>query len=350
MDKPPKRRLYELYWKRDEPIAPIAKRYTVSTKTVRRWFREYGIKRVPPNQRAGFIFCQRNKGWLYQEYWGKDKSINEIAAEHGIRDKVVGAQLDAYGIQRKPRGADSYVFHQLRKRRLYELYWGEHKHTVTIGEQYNVGRKVVRERLREYGIPRAHSGNHQAFIFAMRSKRYYYELYWGERLNYADIASRLNLGTSFVGEQIRAAGVPTRDDPYPTGDPDEIPQRYEWPDSEPATLNSDDPTADLPDNPDGSKYVPDETRICFEKDRLYELYWEYGLALTHLAARLDVSGTTLRDKFNEYGIPIREWYAHTKWEPHHGVPPKYEWPDDRNVDDEEPNIQNGIWRQPASGD
>lgn len=238
------------------------------------------------------------------------------------------------------------------KNRLYELYWGDGENFRQIADRYDIPPKDVGGWFREYGIPYDNNHNRNAFIFAMRDRRYYYELYWGQRLGYTEIANKCGIGTSFVGRKIREANIPTRDDPYPTRKADEIPQRYEWPESEPAVLDTDDPTADLPDNPDGSKYIAD-TNGEFDKDRLYELYWGYGCSIKQMAAMLEVPSTTLRDRFGDMGIPIRSWNDHLKWEPQHGVPPKYEWhrefeqQDDAVAADDYDGMQ---WRVPAVSD
>jgi len=232
------------------------------------------------------------------------------------------------------------------KRELYELYWKQGYNFSGIADRYGVTNVTVGGWLRDYGIPYDNNHKRDAFVFSMRDKRFYYQLYWGERLSYSDIASRFDFGLTFVAEQIRGAGIPTRNGLLPAGDPDEIPPQYRWTGDGEWVDVGDDPTADLPDNPDGSKYV--NTDPEYDKDHLYELYWGYGLSLSHLAARLDTPRATLKDRLDNYGIPIREWAAHTKWEPHHGVPPKYEWPHDHDVADEEPSVQNGIWRQPTA--
>ena len=233
------------------------------------------------------------------------------------------------------------------KRRLYELYWGEKKDFKHIAEQYDVSREHVGKWFREYGMMYDTNHNRDAYIFAMRDRRYYYELYWGQRLEYAEIASRHNLGINFVAKQIRGANVPTRNGFLPAGDPDETPPQYEWVAEKPVAPVTDDPTEDLPDDPDGSKYVADDGESAYDKHYLYELYWGYGCSFEHVAALLNVPPATLRDRFDYRGIPRRKWAAHKDWEPHHGVPPKYEWPAERDLDDDELPSKNGIWRKPT---
>jgi len=348
MNKPPKRRLYELYWEQENSIENIARQYTTSTDTVRSWFDSYGIRRIPHTEQRAFAFRQLSKERLYEYHWRQDKCVAEIADEHNVGEPTVRAALNDSGVPRHWKDAAHHVFDRVRKRVLYRLYWGDKQTFEDIATRFAVSATYVQQRFADEGIPYSPSHNHDAWIFAMRDKTYYYELYWGQRMGYADIAAELDIGVGFVGRHIRGSAVPTRGGS--PGEPDDIPPKFQWPDEKSVAPVTDDPKADLPDDPDGSKYLADETQVQYDKDRLYELYWGYGLAMTHLAERLNLSRASLRDRLEQYGIPVRKWHEHTTWEPHHGVPPKYQWPHDRNVDDEEPSVQNGIWRQPASGD
>ena len=83
-----------------------------------------------------------------------------------------------------------------------------------------------------------------------------------------------------------------------------------------------------------SKYIPDETSLRYSKEKLYKLHWGYGLSFAHIAALSDVdSKSTIRERFEEFGIPRRPYYQHENWEPHHNeVPPMFEWPDDGTIE------------------
>jgi len=109
---------------------------------------------------------------------------------------------------------------------------------------------------------------------------------------------------------------------------------------------------ELPDDPDGSKYMT-ETPLRRDKERLYELYWGYGLSLKHIEARCEKSpdmGTIMR----KLGIPVRNYNDHRQWAPHLGIPPKYEWPDDEEFDEQTETASadhNGMtWRAPVEGE
>lgn len=289
-----------------------------------------------------------SKDRLYELYWGQQQSTTTVAEVCDVSARTVKRWLADEGIPAPPNGHAVWVFRMVTRDTLYERYWGNHESFTDIADDFGVTRKTVGKRFADENIPTAKNAHHDAYIFAMRPKSYYYQLYWGERLTATEIANKHNVGIDFVREHIRATTIPTRDG-ISADDSQEIPPQFQWPDEQPVACVSDDPTADLPDNPDGSKYMAD-TSGEFDKGRLYELYWGYGCSIKHITAMFDVPRKTLRDRFEQYGIPVRSWREHTKWEPHHGVPPKYEWPHDRNVDEETPTAKEGLWRQPATSD
>ncbi|TKX83485.1 hypothetical protein EXE43_24010, partial [Halorubrum sp. SS5] len=88
------------------------------------------------------------------------------------------------------------------KHRLHELYWGYGETHNDIADRYDVNDRTVSKWFSDYGIPVAANGNRDAFMFAMRDKRYYYRLYWGKRLTHTQIAAREGLGKRFVKETI----------------------------------------------------------------------------------------------------------------------------------------------------
>jgi len=101
-----------------------------------------------------------------------------------------------------------------------------------------------------------------------------------------------------------------------------------------------DPDTDAPEpeEVDPSKYLVEEGSLEFDKRRLYRLHWGYGLSVPHIRELCGFDGkNTLRNKLREFGIPTRSWHDHTGWEPHHGIPPMYEWPrgEDPNVDEDD---------------
>jgi len=97
--------------------------------------------------------------------------------------------------------------------------------------------------------------------------------------------------------------------------------------------------APAPERVDPSDYLIEEPAIEYDKQKLYRLHWGYGLSVLHIRELCGLEGkNTLRRKLEDFGIPIRSWHDHTGWEPHHGIPPMYEWPrgEDPNVEEDDP--------------
>jgi hypothetical protein len=108
----------------------------------------------------------------------------------------------------------------------------------------------------------------------------------------------------------------------------------ELPENPDLASSEDDASQDsLPKNPDPEKYLA-ETPLHRDKERLYELHWKYGCSMGHIEAMND-SSRDIRRCFSELGIPYRDYASHKHWEPHHqDVPPMFEWPYDRDYDNE----------------
>jgi len=103
--------------------------------------------------------------------------------------------------------------------------------------------------------------------------------------------------------------------------------------------------SDDPVDTDPSKYLADEPSLRFSKEKLYRLHWGYGLCIEHINEICDADGARIRERFKSYGIPVRSWREHLKWEPHHGVPPMFEWPPDRGSADSKAEMWASDYKQ-----
>ena len=273
------------------------------------------------------------KARLYELYWGEHESLSALADRYGVSTTAVTAVFDKRGIQRAPNGQHNYyIISQLSKRTLYRFYWGNGMTIAEIATELNLSWESVRHRFERTTIPVRERDTRATWILQMRQKRRFYEWHWVKQTPISQLAGELGVGGKFLRDEYERRGVPINSHPsHEWTKP--IPKQYQWPDSRHNT----DADEQLPENPDPQKYLVESTE--FDKTRLYELYWEYGLSLAHLAAKIDIPRPTLRDRFEQFGIPTREWRRHTSWEPHHGVPPKYEWPHDHGVNEDEQMAQ-----------
>jgi len=101
------------------------------------------------------------------------------------------------------------------------------------------------------------------------------------------------------------------------------------------------------DSPENNKYLA-EVPLEHDKDRLYQLYWGYGLSAMEIRARCK-RDVNIKRYMSNMGIPTREFWDHRDWQPHHGVPPMFEWPSTDDEDDSTDRKQN-LWRQPTTDD
>jgi len=246
---------------------------------------------------------------------------------------------------------------EIPKATLYELYWDKEIDCDEIARKFNTTKETVRRRFTEHGVPYHKYHNRELFVFRHRPLRHFYELYWGQDQTLGDIASEKGFAESTVKDHYHSENIAVDRISGSSRWFDKqrgIPNKYRLPSDNPVT-NIDDP---LPNNPDPSKYIRDETSIRFDKHKLYQLYWGYGFTISQIEARLDVE-TNIRQQMDQFGIPRRNYYTHLRWEPHKGIPPMYVWPEEDELTDEEiensgPTASNDYkrmsWKKPLSGD
>jgi len=220
-------------------------------------------------------------------------------------------------------------FRQLSKSKLYELYWIDGLSAPQIADKYGVGESTVQYHLQKHGIPRRLDGTDiKHYVLWQRDKHFYYELYWKQGNTTRELEDKLDVHHQFIVKVMRAKGVPRDTDISIRWKDKEVGvlEKYKWPDDHPREdpCSTDEPLGSLPENPSPNDYLA-ETPLYRDKDRLYQLYWGYGLTKEAILARCDCTHKTLNKYFREFGIPRREFHRHTDWEPHHGIPPKYEW-------------------------
>lgn len=290
-----------------------------------------------------------SKSDLYEHYWRDHEALTKIGERYDVTGQTVKRWIQKAGIPyNSNHHHGAFVFNKIPKRRLYEMYWSDHLSFEEIGDRFGISRNTVLHRFNVLGIPYSPSHTQTAYVINMMTKHHLYKLHWGDGLSLKEISQKFDVSNSLVTRVYGDSSIPVfkyRGTDF-TGE--SIPVCYEWPDDR-DNHHQYDP---LPDNPDGSKYLA-ETMLHEDKERLYELHWGYGCSLSHIAEMSERNDTTLAKHFHDHGIPVRSYSTHTKWEPHHGVPPMYEWPDDFEDDEDAvaTDDYNGMqWRQHSTGD
>jgi len=225
------------------------------------------------------------------------------------------------------------------KYHFYILYWGMEKSTAEIAAKYDVGESTVQDHLQKHGIPRRKDGcGKRQWILHHRSKQFFYQKYWGEDNTLREMASQLDVNHEMILGIMQSRGIPRDTDTHIRWyDEDRgIPEKYKLPRDERrgTTDSTDEPSGSLPEDPNPTDYLA-KTPLHRDKERLYQLYWGYGLSAEAIAARCESDGIHVKENLRKLGIPTRDFHDHLRWEPHHGIPPKYEWADDNDEMDHE---------------
>jgi len=225
------------------------------------------------------------------------------------------------------------------KDELYELYWEQELPKDEIAGRYDMTPESLRGRMANLGVPFADADYRDVFLFRMRNRRYYYQLYWEDDYSLRTIASQHNISQQSVISAFKQANVPRASDGTNSKwfDKDRgIPKKYKLPRDEQREGGSsvDNPKGKLPDDPTPEKYLAD-TPLHRDKERLYELHWGYGCSAALINAMAETENH-IHEWMRKLGIPVRSYEQHKHWEPHHdGVPPMFEWPHDRGYDNDE---------------
>jgi len=247
---------------------------------------------------------------------------------------------------------------EIPKATLYELYWEKQLDTDEIARKFNTTKQTVRRRFTEHGVPYHKYDNRELFVFRHRQRSYFYELYWGQNQTSREIAEGESFGHTSVLTTLQDENIPMHTDGGNRWYDKErgIPHKYKLPSDNPVT-EVDNP---IPNDPDPSKYIKEETSIRFDKYKMYQLYWGCGFTVGQIQARLDVD-IDVYATLDEMGIPRRDYVNHVHWKPYKGVPPMFEWPDEDEeeadyepFEKEEPSTDvahNGMsWEHAQAGD
>jgi len=290
----------------------------------------------------------RDKETLEYLYWDKEMSNEAVADRLNCAASTVHRWKNHHDISSRnshnppTKGGEGLdEFQSCSKADLYELMWEKQLTSGEIAERFDISSSTVHRHYHKHGIPMAGNYSVNAWVFRMLSRELLYELYWGKGMTHAQIAEQYDVSEQLVCRVYNERNIPQEPHRPPEFSGDELPRGYEWPDGAPS-----ESAQQLPEDPDGSKYLADFTTM--DKDELYKLHWEYGCSVEHIASMSDLSERAVRDRMESSDVPLRIWRSHTDWEPHHGVPPKYEWPDDHGPDEDASADEYNamLWRSP----
>lgn len=219
------------------------------------------------------------------------------------------------------------------KQKLYQLYWKDGLDTEDLAERYDTAKEYIRKEFRRRGIRYDIYDNRGLFIFTHRQRSYFYKLYWGDDMTFREIAEEHGFSDKFAIQIFNKENIPTLERTQGDKWYDKkrgIPMKYKQPRDEHQEQSQQEQP--LPDDPNPEKYLLD-TPLVHDKERLYELHWKYGCSVAHIQEMANVE-CDARHRMEKLGIPTRYEAKHSEWQPHHGVPPMFEWPRDRDDDDE----------------
>jgi len=124
----------------------------------------------------------RNKEWLYDQYWRKEKTLSQIANELGYSSRqTIGNEMGRQGIptrQYSGSSLDGYIMSRRLKSWFYDQYWRHGKSMAEIGEENDVAMETVRSRMDILGIPRAEKGGRNTIILYRRGRQWLFREYW----------------------------------------------------------------------------------------------------------------------------------------------------------------------------
>lgn len=100
---------------------------------------------------------------------------------------------------------------EIPKAELYDLYWGQQMTTYDIGEKYGVANSVVKNRMKEHGIPMVGAGkHHDAWLFRMVPYEWKYREYVSRGKSIYQIAEENGVYQGWVRRYFHEIGIPVR--------------------------------------------------------------------------------------------------------------------------------------------
>ena len=160
--KPDKDKLDNLYWGKEKTLEEIANKFDVSVTQVFSWMDDYNIDRRSPGRSPGSSRPHISKEELLDLYHNKGNTLKEVGEEFGVSPNYIRKIMIEYGIPRRDPGED--LRFDIDKDILEKLYNEERKSVREIGEMYDVSRQTISNRLADYDIETGYNANHHGTL------------------------------------------------------------------------------------------------------------------------------------------------------------------------------------------
>jgi len=147
--------LYEQYWGKGKSLGEIGKAFCCSGVHIRYLLLKAGIsiKQLSVAQTQYPIL--KDKKWLYNEYWSEKNSMTDIAKKVGCKGDTVRCRMQELGIPARSLSAAIRQYDWLYDNDwLYNKYVVERKSSIKIAKEIGCDRSMVIRALGLFSIPR----------------------------------------------------------------------------------------------------------------------------------------------------------------------------------------------------
>jgi transposase len=150
----------------------------------------------------------RDKEWLYEEYWGNEKSTREIAKICDCHNSTISTWLARHDIETRSEKETP----DLRLKNAEWLQKQYHEKERTMGEiraECGCSRVTVQRWLKRHEIETF--SRHRSSDAAYRDADWLREKYWGEKKSSHEIAAGRDFSPTTVQKWLNKHGIETRD-------------------------------------------------------------------------------------------------------------------------------------------
>ena len=197
----PQKILKVRYVENSESAQSIAKDYKCSEGFVYHKLKEHNL---PVRGRRISIPISRNE--LEDMYVRQKMTARKISNKTKIPLHLIQSNLTMYNIPLRPDNATKRV-NKIPKKDLEDMYARQGCHVDTIGKKFGVSKYTVYRQLKEYGIPRHHSGTRQRTMIPKETLKH---MHVNEQKSAAQIARELNCNEVTIWKKLKNYGIEVR--------------------------------------------------------------------------------------------------------------------------------------------